>query len=250
MIQPISQAMTLQRRKLGHGELKMTNQLRRFVTAAALLTVFSTPTGAVVIDFTGGTVTLLDGTTATTNNADSFDNVDYYEENGFRLDFQPNGSNPFSSHVGDYYDAGNDVIHAHWETGGLGEITTIEITKIGGGTFDLNYFILTSNTDTGGGAASGNEMAFIEGFETGLSTGAAMMLPTDDWGFPASQIFLGSAFDMVDSVQFTVTNTVDCFGMDEFFIDEPAPGVPVPGALALFGIGLAGLGYARKFRRN
>jgi hypothetical protein len=212
-----------------------------------MLLAFGVPASAAVIDFTGGTVTRLDATTETTNNAVNWDGVDYYEQGGFRLDFLPNsGSAGFATNVGNYYGAGNDVIHAHWATGNFGGVEAIEITKVGGGTFDLNYFILTSNTDTGGAPASGNEQAWIEGFNNNVSTGAAMMLPPEDWGFPATQIFLGSAFDSVDLVRFFVTNAVDCFGMDEFYIDQPAP-VPEPGILALLGIGLAGL-LARRRR--
>jgi len=214
---------------------------------ALVLAGFTLSAGAVVIDFTGGTVTRLDTTTETTNNVANWDNVDYYEENGFRLDFIPNaGSAGFATQVGNYYGAGNDVIHAHWATGNFGGITAIEITKIGGGTFDLNYFILTSNTDTGGSIASGFEQAWIEGFVANVSTGAPVLLPPEDWGFPATQIFLGAAFDSVDLVRFFVTNTVDCFGMDEFFIDEPAPVVPIPAAVWLFGSALGLMGWVRR----
>lgn len=199
---------------------------------AGLLAGTTLSASAAVIDFTGGTVTRLDATTETTNNTVTWDNVDYYEENGFRLDFLPNaGSTGFATNVGNYYGAGNDVIHAHWATGNYGGVTAIEITKIGGGTFDLNYFILTSNTDFGGGAASGNEQAWIEGFAANVSTGAAVLLPPENWGFPATQIFLGSAFDAVDQVRFYVTNAVDCFGMDEFYIDQAPPTVPEPASL-------------------
>lgn len=211
------------------------------------VSVFSLPAKAVVIDFTGGTVTRLDATTETTSNSVNWDNVDYYEENGFRLNFIPNsGSLGFATNVGNYYGAGNDVIHTHWATGNFGGITAVEITKIGGGTFDLNYFILTSNTDTGGSFASGFEQAWIEGFSSNVSTGFPQLLPPEDWGFPATQIFLGSAFDSVDLVRFFVTNTVDCFGMDEFFIDEPAPVVPVPAAVWLLGSALTLMGWVRR----
>lgn len=206
---------------------------------------------AVVIDFTGGTVTRLDATTETTNNLVNWDNVDYYEEGGFRLDFIPNaGSSGFSTQVGNYYGALNDVIHSHWDTGDFGDVMSIEITKIGGGTFDLNYFLLTSNTDTGGSLASGFEQAYIEGFNSNVSTGAALLLPPEDWGFPAVPIVLGSAFNVVDKVVFTVTNPVDCFGMDEFFIDEPGPDIPEPASLALLlgSIGLVFVFYHQRKR--
>ncbi|MGH3641852.1 MAG: hypothetical protein ACRDUX_22810, partial [Mycobacterium sp.] len=179
---------------------------------------------ATVVSFTGGTVTLLDATTETTDNDSLWEDVDFYEEGGFRLDFVPNaGSAGISTNIGNYYDADNDVIHAHWATGEYGDVVSIEITKIGGGTFDLNYFVLTSNTDEGGSPASGNEQAFVEGFNNSVSTGPPVMLPSEDWGFPGTAVYLGSAFDAVDKVVFTAANPVDCFGMDEFFIDEPAP---------------------------
>jgi hypothetical protein len=97
---------------------------------------------------------------------------------------------------------GNDVIHSHWATGNFGTVTAVEITQIGGGTFDLNFFTLTSNTETGGSAASGNEQAYVEGFNSNVSTGAPVLLPSEDWGFPATQVGLGSAFDSVDKVVF------------------------------------------------
>jgi hypothetical protein len=50
----------------------------------------------VVVTFTGGVVTRLDATTETKNNVVSWDNVDYYEEGGFKLDFLPNTAGGFS----------------------------------------------------------------------------------------------------------------------------------------------------------
>ena len=228
----------------------------RWSTVAAAVVVVglsAVSAEAALITFTGGTVTRLDGSTETTNNSVLWDNVDFYEEDGFRLDFLPNsasGSDSFATNVGNYYGAGNDVIHAHWATGDFGGVEQIVITKVGGGTFDLNGFLLTSNTDTGGAPASGNEQAFIEGFAANVSTGAAVMLPPEDWGFPAVQILLGANFDAVDEIRFFVTNAVDCFGMDQFFIDEPVTGVPEPSLLLLTGGALAAFAARRRRKQS
>ena len=152
------------------------------------------------------------------------------------------GSAGFATNIGNYYGVGNDVIHAHWDTGGFGQVTSIEITKVGGGTFDLNYFLLTSNTALGPNKpALGNEQAYVEGFNSNVSTGPAVLLPPEGWGFPASAITLGSAFDAVDKVVFFVTNTVDCFGMDEFYINEPAPTVPEPDSITMLSLAVLSL---------
>lgn len=224
-----------------------TNLAIRLVGLAALLG-FGFPAGAVQIDFTGGKVVLNDGTEHTTNASVVWQNVDYYEEDGFRLDFIPNTGVQFESIIGNYYGGGNDVIHGHWATGDFGGLTQILVTKLDGEAFDLNYFVLTSNTDTGGSAASGNERAFIHASADGVTSSFSQLLPPEDWGFPATQIFLGPEFDSIKAFWFVAENAVDCFGMDNFFINEPAPGLPEPGTLALLALGVAGLALRRRSR--
>ena len=187
--------------------------------AAAFVLASASTVGATVIDFTGGTVFFNGGGTGVTNNSTVFQNVDYYEEGGFRVDFSFNGApSTFASIVGNYYGVGNDVIHSHWDTGDFGEVTEIRVSRIDGNPFDLNYFRPTSNTDTGGSTASGNERAFITS-----SNLNPMMLPPEDWGFPAVQIS-PLEFRQHHLLLVYVENAVDCFGMDNFFIDEEAPG--------------------------
>lgn len=218
------------------------------VLLPALLLAASVPAGAVQIDFTGGTVTRNDTSTETTNNSVSWDNVKHYVEDGFKLEFFGTVGG-FESHVGNYYGAGNDVIHGHWATGSFGSLTRIMVTKLDNTAFDLNYFVLTSNTEFGGSAASGNERAFIHASLDGTTASFSQMLPSEDWGFPATQIFLGAQFDGIKAFWFDVENKVDCFGMDNFFIDEPPPAIPEPQNYALMLAGLGFVGWAARRRK-
>jgi len=224
-------------------------RLRFAVCVGALLLGAAGSAHDAVIDFTGGSVYLIGGGTGTTNNSVVYQGVDYYEENGFRLDFIGPGTDPFESIVGDYYVAGNDVIHGHWDTGLYGGLTEIRVTKTDGTAFDLNYFILTSNTDAGGAPASGNERTYINALQDGTNISYSMLLPPDDWGFGGvnPQVYLDNNFDGILAFTYTVANRVDCFGMDNFYIDEAPPPAPEPSTLILFGTGL--LAAARASRR-
>lgn len=200
------------------------------------------------VDFTGGTVTLDGGGTAVTDGTTSYNTYEYVE-NGFKMEAF---GEPIS--VGPYYGNGNDVIHGHWETG-FGALTMIKFSKVDGTAFDLNYFVLTSNTQTGGGAASGNEEVYIHASTDGVNSSYVQLLPPENWGFPAVNVFLGAQFDDIKAFWFTASNEVACFGMDNFYIDEAAPvanpsEVPEPGSMALLGGGGILLGLLRRKKRN
>ena len=194
---------------------------------------------AVIVDFTGGTATRSGGGTYVPNNSGYISDAVSYVENGFKLEFIGD-----SGIIGDYYGGNNDVIHGHWATGNYGTLTEIKVTKVGGGTFDLNYFELTSNTAVGGGSATGAEKAYITANYAGALNATSILLPPDNWGWsgPNPQIFLPASYDGITSFSFTVSNKVDCYGMDMFYIDEPAPPVvPEPITAVMACIGLASL---------
>jgi len=199
-------------------------------TAGVLLGVTAAPVAqATVIGFDGGTVSA-GGT--------------IYQEKGFQIE-TIGGVGSFS----DYYGVGNNVIHAHWQDGCCGSITKIVVRRDDGASFDLNYFILTSNTHTGGGAADGNEKTYIHASFDGVTDDYQQLLPSEDWGFPATQIFLGAEFDNVKAFWFTQESGVDCFGMDSFYIDEAAPNpVPEPAISALSLLGLLAMGSLRRLK--
>lgn len=216
---------------------------------------------AAVIDFTGGTVYLNDGSTATTNNSASYQNVSHYEEDGFRLEFLFSSTpTAFASIVGDYYNTGNDVFHAHWDSGSFGEVSEIRVTKIDGSTFDLGGFRVSTNTAVGGGFSDGNELTWVN---SSKASNIFSVTP-DNWGLGSGTdplISIASSNDLFDDISwFSFTNdplsSAVGLGLDNFFLDEPGDPdgvdptnptpVPEPSGLALLGLGLIGLSIARK----
>ncbi|MFH1371692.1 MAG: PEP-CTERM sorting domain-containing protein [Planctomycetota bacterium] len=186
----------------------------------------TTTVNASAVNFTGGTATLSDGTTVVPNNTVSWSNVDYYVEDGFKFDFIGGDGT-----LGTWNGWNNDDLHGHWATGSYGSLTSILVTKLDETPFDLTSFVLVTNTDMGGGAASGNEQTWINS-----SNGFSQLLPPEDWGYGAGSdptIILGPEFSNITWVSFTVSNRVDCFGMDNF--------VPEPATICLLGLGALGI---------
>ena len=177
---------------------------------------------ATVITFTGGTAIDANNITHVTSETDTFYNIASYVESGFQLNYVvSSGSSYFPQTVGNYYGSSNDVIHGHW-TGGL---TSIDISSVDGSTFDLNYFIITSNTAHGGGPATGDEHIYVQGYRNGSAVTAPYMLPIEDWGIgEVSNIILNNEFDNVDLFRIYGEGAF-CFGMDAFYINESAPNV-------------------------
>lgn len=216
----------------------------KIFTAALLacgLASMASTAQASLITFTGGTVTRNDGSTGVTNNAINWDDVQSYEQAGFRVTFIGTDS-AFSSNVGDFYEIGNDVLQGHWATGNFGYLTQIRLTRADGGAFSLGGFDIVANTDVGGGPASGNEHVYVHASADGSNDDFAQLLPSKDTGFPATPFALGSPFSNVRAIWFDVTGASDSFGIDNL----NANNVPEPGSLALLGAGAFGLWATRR----
>lgn len=219
----------------------MMRHLSTFAGVSLIVLAFSAQ--AVIVDFDGGVATLRNGATVNTDNVNTYQDVDFYKEDGFTADFVGNTAT-FAAIIGNYEGDGDAIIHGHWAGGGFGDLQQIVFKKDDATDFDLNYFIITSNTQIGGGAATGNELTYV----THDGGQDPILLPSVTWGtYPGAQVFLPSSYDNIFSFEFHAENQVACFGMDEFYIDEPAP-PPVPepstvvtGALLLLPFGLQGI---------
>ncbi|UUZ53363.1 PEP-CTERM sorting domain-containing protein [Massilia sp. H-1] len=107
--------------------------------------------------------------------------------------------------------------------------------------FDLNRFLLTTNSANFYGDASGSERIYIHASQDGATSSFSMLLPVENWGFPGTEIVLGAQFNHIKAFWFTAESGVG-FGIDNVFIDEQGPAdVPEPGTLGLLALALAGL---------
>jgi len=224
-------------------------KLIALLTATTFISAF-----ADIVTFTGGTVYMANDTTAVTDGTMLYGNVSYYEEDDFYLQY--NSASPFGQYIGTYYSQGNDVIHGHWDGG----LDSIEIARSDNGLFTLKYFSLTSNTEVGGGKATGNENIFIQGFTNGVAITDSYRIPSDDWGGTFNDVILPNEFANVDKVLISGEGAY-CFGMDSFAFNEANfeelltgnevelnPVVPEPATVGLLGVAAGTLLLARKRR--
>jgi PEP-CTERM motif len=234
----------------------MRRELMIWLVAASLVFALTGVSYGLVVDFAGGTATLSDASTVTTNDTDPYlGNVDFYEETGFKADFIGG-----YGIIGNYYgpsfghpEVQNSVLHGHWGPVGSGLLQSVVFTKVDGSSFDLNYLDITSNTTLGGGAATGTELTYIT-----TNGGYSLLLPSSDWGIDflsdgvtagdgIVRMWLDNNFDGITSFTLTSQNAY-CIGLDNFYIDEAPPPIPEPSTILLLGFGLAGVGVVLRKR--
>lgn len=193
----------------------MRKNIIAYLSVTMLLFSITSTASAVVIGFDGGSATLMDGTTLTTSNTSYDFGVVSYIENGVKVEFI-GLTDPVGSFIGNYYPTPepNSVIHTHWDW-----LSSVRFSMADGSAFDLNYMDVTSNTVNGGGPASGSEDSWIT-----ASNGAAVKMPSSDWGWSdgAERLWFSSDFDNITSFTVTSSNAY-CFGLDNFYINEPPP---------------------------
>ncbi len=170
-----------------------------------------------LITFTGGEGLDSSGNPYTSTGT-STDQINSYLENGVQLVTDPPNASNVS--LGDYYGEGNAVVHMHFH----GQNERIIFSAESGEAFNLSDFVLTSNTQNGGGNATGNEQAYIVASEDGTNESFRYLLPSQSWGPQdgADVVTLGPEFENIRAFWFESDGNVYCLGMDDIHLASAA----------------------------
>lgn len=153
-----------------------------------------------IFDFSNGDV-INDGSLITSIDGDAtgYSNVTVYTESNFRMVVSPEDT---SVTIGDYYGVKEGVIHGHWKAAG-GNMERLYFSRESGEAFDLNYYVLTTNSEYGGAPATGVEDTYIIASKDGITESFRAKLPSEDWGInKVREIYLGPEFDDIKAFWF------------------------------------------------
>ena len=204
-----------------------------------LLSFVACEVSATTVDFTSGAYrTINDSLNTWVHTGTNSVSATKFGSSGLYMAAEP-GRGAFTSepaYLGSYYSVQGDndaVEHLHW---GLG-LDNREVSRFivksasGGAVFDLNYFVLTSNTDNGGGPADNTEDTYIVASKNGSTVHFRQKLPSVNWGGRVP-VYLGPEFNEIRAVWFESTSAY-CFGMDDLTVSAAPPGSAANNAVLL-----------------